>query len=331
MDPRLSMSSWTILLYKFLSHDFRVPNNLPDCKNSVHPNPGSSSHTLRAPCSSKWGHWDKEMDEQTSQQQIFLLKTTKKSLYLCIQVDHSSSSPAIKIGTTFCAWFSFRTRHCHLAQPTRPVWGIHLPKHLLLSSSAGASIASAGDRDKWTKAEWKTLEVAPDVVTAGSGDTPAACSVTASAWWALLKITQSSPRLIHLLVDGLWWWKQLQFCSIWEFHHIPSQQRACYYLPFVSYHLLRHQAGSASQPSEKKSYFLLLILWLTTCARKFGRQVRQWIRACSSRIFSQQRALSFPQCSFLTYEVEIRSFIQLVSERWPLTSLLEDPGINSSL
>jgi hypothetical protein len=69
-------------------------------------------------------------------------------LYLCIQVDHSSSSPAIKVGTTFRAWFSFRTRHCHLAQPTRPVWGIHLPKHLLLSSSAGASIASAGDRDK---------------------------------------------------------------------------------------------------------------------------------------------------------------------------------------
>jgi hypothetical protein len=123
----------------------------------------------------------------------------------------------------------------------------------------------------------------------------------------------------------------LQFCSIWEFHHIPSQQRACYYLPFVSYHLLRDQAGSANQPSEKKSYFLLLILWLTTCARKFGSQVPQWIRACSSRVFSQQRALSFPQCSFLTYEVEIRSFIQLVSERWPLTSLLEDPGINSSL
>jgi hypothetical protein len=91
-------------------------------------------------------------------------------------------------------------------------------------------------------------------------------------------------------------------------------------------------SGWISKPTQwKKSYFLLLILWLTTCARKFGRQVRQWIRACSSRIFSQQRALSFPQCSLLTYEVEIRSFIQLMSERWPLTSLLEDPGINSSL
>jgi hypothetical protein len=85
-----------------------------------------------------------------------------------------------------------------------------------------------------------------DVITTDKWDTPAVCPVTASAWWALLKIPQPSPCLIHMLVmHHLYWRKQLHFCPVGEFHEISSQwRRVCYYLQFISF----LQGGIIRQP-----------------------------------------------------------------------------------
>jgi hypothetical protein len=127
-----------------------------------------------------------EMDEQTSQAWIFVVaKKTKVFLkfYLCYDIEHEHILD-----------FHHTCRHPKLSVTQ------------CLESTA-ASKAGARDRDERTKPKWKTLKITLDVITTDKGYTPAPCSVTACAWWALLKIPQFAPCLIHMPMVRMWWWK----------------------------------------------------------------------------------------------------------------------------